>query len=410
MKRTAAALIALSLAAAARAEDAPKIAAVVTVYHHNSHADVIVSRLLQTDTLDGKGEVSPLQLASLYTDQVPERDISRRLAKEHKFPIFDSVAEALTLGTGSLAVDGVLLIAEHGDYPESDTGQTVYPKRRLFGEIVKVFEASGRSVPVFCDKHLADNWSDAKWIYDEARRLKIPLMAGSSLPVLWRYPPTDVPRDKPLKEMVGVSYHRLDAYGFHALEMAQCLAERRQGGETGIASVRCLTGAEVWKARDRGDYDRSLLELALKRFKTRPAPTLAELEKLVPEPVAFIIDYRDGLRTTILTLNNAVSEWAIAWKDGEGQAAATLFWTQEARPFHHFAHLLSGIEQMMLTGEPAWPVERTLLTSGALDALLISKKRGGQTIETPYLNIAYESNWSWREPPPPPADRPIDGQ
>jgi hypothetical protein len=44
-----------------------QVAAVVSAYHHNSHADVIVSRLLQTDTLDGQGRTYPLELVSLYT-------------------------------------------------------------------------------------------------------------------------------------------------------------------------------------------------------------------------------------------------------------------------------------------------------------------------------------------------------
>ena len=51
-----------------------KIAAVVTAYYHNSHADVIVSRLLETDTLDGKGKPFALKLVGLYTDQVPNND------------------------------------------------------------------------------------------------------------------------------------------------------------------------------------------------------------------------------------------------------------------------------------------------------------------------------------------------
>src|SRR5437867_3695855 len=115
------------------------VAAIVTIYRHNSHADVIVSRLLQTDTLDGKGKNSPLKLASLYTDQRPADDMSRPLAASHGFRISQTIEDALTLGTGRLAVDGVLLIAEHGDYLKSATGNVQYPKRRFWEETLKVF-------------------------------------------------------------------------------------------------------------------------------------------------------------------------------------------------------------------------------------------------------------------------------
>ncbi|HLU46799.1 MAG TPA: hypothetical protein VK116_01905, partial [Planctomycetota bacterium] len=103
----------------ARTRKAKRVAAIVTEYRHNSHADVIVSRLLLTDTLDGKGKESPLELVSLYTDQVPENDTSRLLAASHRFRLSPTIEDALTLGTGKLAVDGVLLIAEHGKYPKS---------------------------------------------------------------------------------------------------------------------------------------------------------------------------------------------------------------------------------------------------------------------------------------------------
>jgi hypothetical protein len=143
-----------------------RVAAVVTEYRHNSHADVIVSRLLLTDMLDGTGRDSPLKLASLYTDQRPPNDISRLLAASHRFPVKSSISDALTLGTGKLAVDGVLLVAEHGNYPISATGNHQSPKRRFWDETVGVFRESGRVVPVFIDKHLADNWDDARHIYD----------------------------------------------------------------------------------------------------------------------------------------------------------------------------------------------------------------------------------------------------
>jgi hypothetical protein len=218
----------------------------------------------------------------------------------------------------------------------------------------------------------------------------------------------DVRRGARLQEIVAVSYHRLDAYGFHALEAVQALAERRAGGETGVAWVQCLSGAAVWDAAHRGVYDRRLLDEALSRLRERPLPAGKTIEELVPEPVLFVIQYNDGLRAHVFTLNGGVAEWAAAWRYAEtGETESTLFWTQEARPFYHFTYLLMGIEKMMQTGKPSWPVERTLLTSGVLDALLISKRDGGQRLETPWLDVSYRSDWNWRQPPPPPPGRPI---
>jgi hypothetical protein len=387
----------------------PRLAGLTTVYRHNSHADVILTRLLKTDTLDGKGQRIPARLVSLFTDQIHQDDTSRALAKEQDVPVFENIPAALTLGTDKLAVDGVLLIAEHGDYPESATGQFIFPKRRMFGQVLDVFQQSGRVVPVFCDKHLADNWTDAKWMYDQAQANHIPLMAGSSLPVCWRVPAADVERNARLKEIVAVSYHRLDAYGFHALEMVQCLAERRLGGETGIKSVQCLTGPAVWEAEQQGIFDRKLLDAALSRLQQSRIPQGKTLEESVPEPVLFVIDYQDGLRANVFTLNGAVAEWTVAWRYADRDSIeSTLFQTQEERPFYHFSHLLCGINKMMQTGKPTWPVERTLLTSGLLDSLLISKQRDGQRLETPHLDIHYTTDWNWQQPPPAPPGRPIN--
>jgi len=388
-----------------------KIAALVTAYYHNSHADVIVSRLLETDTLDGQGKTYNLKLVSLYTDQVPANDKSRKLCAKHGIKIYDNPADALTLGTGKLAVDGVLLVAEHGNYPLSETGQHQYPKRRLFAEIAKACEASGRSVPVFIDKHLSDNWTDARWIYDEAARLKMPLMAGSSLPTLWRFPPVDVARGEALKEIVAISHHTLDTYGFHALEMVQCLAERRAGNESGIKAVQCLSGPAVWQAGEKGLYDKELLAAALSRIR-RPFPQGKTTLELCKKPELFVIEYEDGLKASVLTLDGAVIEWGVAWRyrAADRPLESTLFSTQEARPFMHFGILCRGIEQMVHSHQSTWPVERTLLTSGALHALLRSKKAGGVRLETPELKLPYKSAFNWKEPPPAPPDRPIPAE
>jgi hypothetical protein len=384
---------------------AKQIAAIVTVYHHNSHADMIVSRLLQTDTLDGKGRDSPLKLASLYTDQKPEKDISRMLAASHRFRVSESIEDALTLGTGRLAVDGVLMIAEHGNYPASAVGLPQYPKRRFWEETLKVFRASNRVVPVFIDKHLADNWEDAKFIYDSARELKIPLMAGSSVPVTWRRPPSDVKRGSRLREIVAITYHLTEHYGFHALEMVQALAEQREGGETGIKAVQTFSGEAAWRAFDEKSFDVELLDAARQRLSL-PQNRGRPLREVVRQPRLFRIEYADGLRAHVLELNGAAGEWSAAWRYADdSRIESSLFWVQEGRPGMHFTGLLNGIEQMMLTRKPSWNVERTLLTSGALHALLISLKEDQRRVETPYLMLNYKPTWRWTDPPPPPVMR-----
>jgi hypothetical protein len=389
--------------------DAPKrVAAVVTHYIHNSHADVIVSRMFETEALDGKGRKPQIHLVGLYVDQFPAADVSRRMSKEHGFKVYPTIHEALTLGGDSLAVDGVLIIGEHGDYPHDAYSREMYPRKRFFDESVAVMRQSGRSVPVFMDKHLSHRWEEAKEMIETARALHIPMMAGSSVPGTWRRPAADVTAGAKLKEIVGVSYHTLYGYGFHALEMAQCLAEQRRGGESGIKSVRCLEGEAVWNAGSRGLFDLKLMEEALSRL-SRPLP--ADWRKSVPKPVLFHIRYRDGLKSSILTLNTAVNEWAAAWREeGLAQPKSTLFWTQEERPLGHFGFLFRGIEQMMLTGRPTWPVERTVLTTGSMDALLTSLERGGSEIRTPHLDIRYRPTWQWKDPGPPPPGRPLDQQ
>lgn len=403
---------ALSWDAVAEQPQVPRIAIVTTVWRHNAHADVIGSRLLEGYTLDGKGEFPKLKLVSAYIDQEEGDNKGKKLCEQHGVKLFDTIAGALTLGGDKLAVDGVLLIAEHGNYPENEFGSFIFPKRRMFGEIAQVFEKNGKAVPVFCDKHLADTWADTDWFWKTAQKHSVPLMAGSSLPVSWRYPPRDVERDRPLKEIVATSYHRLDSYGFHGLEMVQCLAERRKGGETGVKQVRCISGDEVWKLFDRGECSEELLNLAAATFTERPLPAGKTPRTYVKKPILFVIDYRDGLRASILTMDGSNVEWSAAWRYADsGKTEATNFYVQEARPFMHFTYLLKAAEPMFSTGKPPWKIERTVMTSGLLDALLVSNKRGGEIIPTPFLDLSYRNDdWNWGQPPPPPPDRPIPAQ
>ncbi len=392
----------LAITAGGRAQEPAKkipVAALLASWFPNSHPEVLLGRVLRTYSMDGTGQPSQLQLVSVYLDRKQQNDMTEKLAAEYGFHIYDTMEGALTLGTGKLAVGGVFLCTEWADYPKDVLGATLYPHRRMFDAIVNVFTASGTVVPVFVDKHLAHNWEDAWYIYRTARAMKIPLMAGSTMPVAYRIPAVDVKRNARLKEIVGISYHTLDAYGFHGLEVIQALAERRKGGETGIVSVQALQGQAVWDAAGTA-YDPALLAQALQR--NVPPMTIEEVQKKEKTPVLVMITYRDGLRATMFGLNYTVLHWAAAWRYADGRRESTLFWLHEHYPFATFTAQMQGIEQMYLTGKPSWPAERTLLSSGILHAGLLSLHEGGRLVQTPYMaKIKYKTAWSWTQPTDP---------
>jgi hypothetical protein len=220
-----------------------KIAAILTTCFTRSHAEVILPKLIKGFPTDD-GILEPkVDLASIYLDQIHEADVCVPFAREHGIPIYPSIVKALTLGGGELAVDGVLIIGEHGDYGSNEKGQKLYPRRFFFEQVCGLFSTSGHSVPVFNDKHLSYSWEQARWMYDRARALKVPFMAGSSLPVAYRNPWLEYELETPVEEALSMAYGGLDAYGFHALELLQCMVERRRNGETGIVAVQCLRRA-----------------------------------------------------------------------------------------------------------------------------------------------------------------------
>src|SRR5690348_1304879 len=228
-----------------------KTAAIVTVYRFNSHADVLVGRLLSGYSANKVWTPSQTHIVSFHADQTPaDIDMSRDLAVRHGFQIYPSIREALTLGGPTLAVDAVVFVGEHGEYPYNDVGQHMYPRFELFSQIMDLYEQSGRFVPTFFDKHFSYSWDKANALYRRAKKIGFPFMAGSSVPLTIRKPALDPPLETPITEAVAIGYGELDAYGFHTLEGMQCLVERRKGGETGIASAQWIEGQNVWEWMD----------------------------------------------------------------------------------------------------------------------------------------------------------------
>jgi len=403
---SAAALTAAAFSPRTLAQNAKtkRLAVITTLWNYRSHAWHMAERFLHGYPMEGKWHRPPFEVVSAYVDQQPSGDLSKRRSEEFGFKIYPTVAEALRCGGDKLAVDAVLQIGEHGNYPTNAIGQKQYPRYELFSQIVKVFKEDGRTTPVFNDKHLSWKFEWAKDMVETARAMEFPLLAGSSLPVTWRMPAIDLPSGADVEEIMGVAFGATDIYDFHALEMIQCMAERRKGGESGVVSVQATRGDAVWDLLTAGSFEAGgfsprLFEACLCRSQTLAQddvsshryPTLAQMKQWTKQPVCYRFEYADGLKATMLQLNGLVKDFTFAAKiGGQAEPLSTLFYLPDNPNVVYSAALMSKAEEMFLTGKAPYPVERTLLTSGLVAAGLQSladKKR----IETPHLSVRYEA-------------------
>ncbi|MSR60280.1 MAG: hypothetical protein EXS05_22010 [Planctomycetaceae bacterium] len=396
-----------SLLTAAESKPGPKkrLAIITTEWRYGTHAWHMGERFLVGYPLEGQWHRPPFDVVAAYVDQSPEGDLSRQRAAEFGFPIYPSVAQALRCGGDKLAVDAVLIIGEHGTYPKNELGQTPYPRYEFFKQTTDVFRKDGRSLPVFNDKHLSWKWEWAKEMVDISRELKFGFAAGSSLPVTWRMPAIDLPYEAEVEEALCVAIGGIDSYDFHALEVIQCMAERRRGGETGVAAVQALRGDAVWQGMAAGDWrgggwDRGLFEACLARSQTLTQPptfshrypTEAQIREWVKEPLAYRIEYTDGLKATMLLLNGLVQDFTFAARlKGESTPLSTLFYLPPNPNVAYSAPLMSKAEETFRTGKAPCPIERTLLTTGLVAAGVQSLFADQKRLETPHLAVRYKA-------------------
>jgi hypothetical protein len=390
--------------ATGRAQTQPKrIAIITTIYRYLSHGQHMGDRFLVGYPFDGEWHRPDMKVVSLYVDQHPEGDLSAARAAEFGFKVFPTIAETLRVGGDRLAVDAVLIVAEHGEYQVNDKGQTLYPRYEFFEQCINVFEQDGRTVPVYNDKHLSYSFDKARAMVDASHRLRFPMLAGSSIPVTFRLPGLELPLGCQIEEALMVGEGGSDAMDFHALEGLQCMVERRSRGETGVAAVQLIEGDAVWKASDEGRYSRELLTAALSRSdtplgltvtdgRTQDLVATGQLPKLVAKPAAYFIEYRDGLKATLLMLNGALKDFNFAARvRGNPEIQSTQFLLTPEPNVTYSACLMHKVEQMFATGIAPYPVERTLLVSGMLESCLTSKLQNRARLETPHLSVTYHA-------------------
>ncbi len=383
----------------------PKVAAVFTELRLRSHAYNFLVNLMGQILFRGEWSDSGVEVVSFYADQFPDGDMARDVSRRFGVPLFDSIDKALCLGGKELTVDAVLLVGEHGDYPTNDLGQVMYPRKEFFDQCAAVMKRSGRAVPLFNDKHLSYRWDWAKEMYDTAKGLKMPLMAGSSVPLASRNPPIELPANAEIEEAVSIHGGGLESYDFHALEVLQSFIESRRGGESGISRVQVLAGKDYERAAAEGRWSQDLVAAAMdaeKKMGARWQPwpkavTAAKVKaKAKVEPPrgnhALVVTYKDGTTGTVLKIDSSANRWNFACRlKGQREPLATALFNGPWGNLNLFSALSRAIGHFFQTGKSPYPVERTLLVSGILDAAMHSHHAGGKPIDTPHLEFGYQA-------------------
>jgi hypothetical protein len=385
----------------------PRVAAIFTVFRFRSHAYNILENFLGPYYFNGELVDPGVDIVSFYADQMPADDMTREVADRFNIPLFPSIEQALCVGSDELAVDAVLSIGEHGDYPYSELGQRQYPRKRFFDESLAVMQRSNRFVPFFNDKHLSYRWDWAKEMFDITQQHEMPLLAGSSVPLAQRRPALELPRDVEIEEAVSIHGGGLESYDFHGLEVLQSFVEARSGGESGIAEVELLVGDAFDEARRSGRWSQELAGAAMSaetdmKAKRRLPPRVGlyaarpRQQPTYPAPsrpdgdYAICLTYKDGLKATVLKIGRSADRWNFACRlRGESKPVATAIFNSPWGNRGLFKALSHSIQYLFVEKKEPYPAARTLLTTGAVEAVMHSYARHSK-VKTPHLEFAYQ--------------------
>lgn len=345
-----------------------RVAVLATAWFRNSHADVIIPMLVDGWGAEGDHETVGLRVVSVYIEQGDTsrgEDLGVPFLRSRGIHHARTPGEALGAGGPGVVVDGVLIIGEHGDYAFNEYGQRLYPRRRLIESALAAMNGGGRWVPIFNDKGLSYSGSDARAIAEAARGASVGLGAGSSVPLAWRQPQgAQWAFGAPMSAAVAVGWGGRESYGFHALELLQSWVERREGGESGVRSVRGWDAEAARKAVELGIVDSELLADAVSAGGAALAEVLDDIEGAIE------IDHLDGLKSWVVQFGKGVDTFSVSAR-GVGGIFGCAVWLDDEQ-FTHFGFLVRQAAALFATGRPSIPTERTRLTTSVLDAAMRS--------------------------------------
>jgi hypothetical protein len=163
-----------------------------------------------------------------------------------------------------------------------------------------------------------------------------------------------------------------------------------------VTAVTTHSGKAMWDCLDELPWAAPVLAAALKLVPAHAAGDMRDLTAGAADAATMEIEYRDGLRAFVVMPNGWIHEgdgggFVFACRrNGRDEPDACHFYLQQPDPFAHFAEQTKAIDSLIRTGHAPYPAERTLLTTGILDAAMTSRHEKGKRVETPHLAIAYQ--------------------
>ena len=399
----------LLVSGAAPARPRPKIAAIFTELRFRSHAFNILENFFAPYLFNGALVDPGVEIVAFYADQFPDDDMAREVSQRLRVPLYSSIEAALCRGGNELAVDGVLVICEHGEYPTNELGQKLYPRKEWFDRCIAVMRSAKRHVPLFTDKHFSYRFDWAREMLDTARRAGMPLLGGSSVPLCQRRPMIEFPEGAEIKEAIAVHGGGFEVYDFHAIEVLQSMIENRRGGETGVARIEFLESEAAQRAARAGRWSSALFNAAMAaerapggerqprlNFRNPAATVKGEMDDTANLRHALLVTYRDGTRGTVLAVGSSSDRWNFACRIGDDATPrATAFFNSPWGNRGLFKALSHAAQRLFIDRREPFPAERTLLTTGITAAAVRARSAPGGAIDTPELAIAYRPNdWS----------------
>ena len=304
-------------------------------------------------------------------------------------------------GGSKLAVDGVLIIGEHGKYPRNEKGQMLYPRYEFFKQVVKVFEVERPQCAGFQRQTSLDGLEEVRRNGRRLEAARIPLpggfVAAGHAPVSGSGCPVgDAAHRKRLRGLrrhpirtIFMDWRRHNACPSAAkaarsgLRVSMPCVAKRSGKRS--RNVRRLSGC-CWRRCREATHFRS------RRDTSAIVLSIEWARKLLATSLAYFIDHRDGFKTTLFLL--PIRDFNYAGLNGEtGEIISCQMNlpmpTQSATTANFFNPLIRHIERMVVENRAPYPVERTLLTSGMTLAAVESLFRGEIPVQTAEMEVRY---------------------